>query len=72
MELPLILLNWKKKKYIYIYIYNQKHLIFIESHKSHKHTGNRLNKYNQIWHRIKANKNIAVNHNFTIYNLNLF
>ena len=22
-------------------------------------------KYNQIWHKIKANKNIVVNHNFT-------
>ena len=34
--------------------------------KSHKHTWKMIEqKYNQIWHRIKANKNIVVNHNFT-------
>ena len=24
-------------------------------------------KYNQIWHEIKANKNIVVNHNFKFF-----
>ena len=34
-----------------------------------KNTRKWLNKkYNQIWHRIKANKNIVVNHNFTPVN----
>ena len=33
--------------------------------KSHKNIRIWLKKYNQIWHGIKANKNIVVNHNFT-------
>ena len=31
---------------------------------SHKHTGKWLKKYNQIWHRNKANNNIIENHSF--------
>ena len=33
--------------------------------KSHKIQENDWTKYNQIWHGIKANKNIVVNYNFT-------
>ena len=38
------------------------HNLYIKSHKKYKEIIE--HKYNQIWHEIKANKNLVVNYNF--------